>query len=570
MDGTGIRLVLPETCREVKPRKMRRHSCKGITVQLVQSSTPFTGTLIDFSTESFRVDITANPPQTFQWINPESPVNIIFSDKNEMLYSGECRIIKQTNGHRTRSFVLEPLNYQIRRFKPKEFRSLRMELLPSPNIIFKHPFTQHVCSLKVMDLSGSGFSVEEDIRNAVILPGMIIPELELSFADISSFKCKVQAVYRNIMEEETGGWVKCGIAILDMDLEAHGRVLALLNHAKDGNSYICNRVNMDDLWDFFFESGFIYPKKYAFLEANKEKIKKTYNRLYTQNQKIARHFIYQDKGRILGHVAMLRFYENAWLIHHHAARNPGIKRSGIAVLDQIGRFSNASHSLYSLHMNYLFCYFRPENKFPNRIFGGVARDIRDPKASSLDTFAYFHYQKASQNELRLPEPWRLINTESEDLIEFGRCYEHKSGGLMLDALDLKPEMIGRDTLSKEYQTQSFKRERHLFSLKNDVDLMAIFMANVSDVGLNMSDFTNCIKVFVLDSKGLSKNILYQTLSHLSAKFDQDEISVLLYPVSFAEAQFVPYEKLYQMWVLNTQYGDQYFRSLKGLFKGISS
>jgi len=421
-----------------------------------------------------------------------------------------------------------------------------------------------------MDLSGSGFSVEEDIRNAVILPGMIIPELELSFADISSFKCKVQAVYRNIMEEETGGWVKCGIAILDMDLEAHGRVLALLNHAKDGNSYVCNRVNMDDLWDFFFESGFIYPKKYAFLEANKEKIKKTYNRLYTQNQKIARHFIYQDKGRILGHVAMLRFYENAWLIHHHAARNPGIKRSGIAVLDQIGRFSNASHSLYSLHMNYLFCYFRPENKFPNRIFGGVARDIRDPKASSLDTFAYFHYQKASQNELRLPEPWRLINTESEDLIEFGRCYEHKSGGLMLDALDLKPDMIGRDTLSKEYQTQSFKRERHLFSLKNDVDLMAIFMANVSDVGLNMSDFTNCIKVFVLDSKGLSKNILYQTLSHLSAKFDQDEISVLLYPVSFAEAQFVPYEKLYQMWVLNTQYGDQYFRSLKGLFKGISS
>ncbi|MFO7556027.1 MAG: hypothetical protein R6W88_12565 [Desulfobacterales bacterium] len=570
MNDTGICLALPETCLEVNPRKMIRHSCKGIKIQLIQNSALFYGTLIDFSTASFRVDITANPPQTFQWIDPESTVNLIFSDEKETLYSGECKILKETGDHKKRSYVLEPINYQTRRFKPKEFRSFRMELLPSPNIIFKHPFTEKVCSLKVMDLSGSGFSVEEDINSSVILPGMIIPELELSFADISNFKCKTQAVYRKIMEEESGDWVKCGMTILDMDLEDHGRILALLNHAKDGNSYICNRVNMDDLWAFFFESGFIYPKKYVFIEANKEKIKETYKKLYTRNPKIARHFIYQDKGRILGHVAMLRFYENAWLIHHHAARNPGINRSGIEVLDQIGRFSNASHGLYSLHMDYLFCYFRPENKFPNRIFGGVAREIKDPKASSIDTFAYFHYQKATQSELRFPEPWRLIETEPEDLIEFGRYYEHNSGGLMLDALDLKPGMIDCDILSKEYQKLSFKREKYLFSLKNDVNLMAVFMANISDVGLNMSDLTNCIKVFVLDSKGLSKNILYQALSHLSAKFDQDEISVLLYPVSFAETQFVPYEKLYQMWVLNTEYGDHYFRCLKGLFKGMGS
>jgi len=567
IDDAGIRLVLPDMCWEISPRKMTRHYCKGVKVQLIQNSASFYGALIDFCTASFRVEITANPPQTFQWIDSNIPAELIFSNDNEILYSGECRILKQTGGHKTRSYVLEPARYQIQRFKPKEFRSNRQKLVPSPSIIFNHPFTEKMVNLEIVDLSGSGFSVEEDESNAVLLPGMIIPELELNFASNFSVKCKAQAVYRQIMgDEKDSNWVKCGIAILDMSVEDHGKLLALLHQAKDDHSYMNNRVNMDDLWDFFFESGFIYPKKYAFLEANKEKIKSIYKNLYTQNQNIARHFIYQEKGRIQAHAAMVRFYENAWLIHHHASRKPGIKRSGIAVLDQVGSFSNASHSLYSLHMDYLFCYFRPENKFPNRVFGGVAKEIKNPKAMSLNTFAYFHYQKGSNRELHFSEPWKLIKTESEDLIELEKYYEHKSGGLMLDALDMKSSMVDCDDLSKEFQQLGFKKEKYLFSLKNDVHLKAIFMANISDVGLNMSDLTNCIKVFVLDSNGLSKNILYLTLSFLSAKYEQDEIPVMIYPVSYTEIQSIPYEKLYRLCVLDTQYLDQYFRLLKTLFE----
>ena len=571
IDDTGIRLVLPDTCWEVSPRKMRRHYCKGIKVQLIQNSASFYGSLIDFSTASFRIEIAENPPQTFQWIDSENSVNLIFSNDSGILYSGECRILKQTDGHKTRSYVLEPTRYHIKRFKPKEFRSVRQKLVPSPNIIFKHPFTGKMVNFKVIDLSGSGFSAEEDRNCTVLLPGMIIPEMELIFASNFSVQCRAQVVYRQLMEDEEDKiWVKCGMAILDMSIEDHGSLLALLHQAENDHSYVCNRVNMDDLWDFFFESGFIYPAKYAFLEANKEKIKSIYEKLYTQNQKIARHFIYQEKGRIQGHVAMVRFYENAWLIHHHAARHPGIKRSGVAVLDQVGRFSNASHSLYSLHMDYLFCYFRPENKFPNRVFGGVAKEIKNLKASSLNTFAYFHYQKGPDRELHFPEPWMLIETEAEDLIELERYYEHKSGGLMLDAMDLKSLMMGYDDLSKEYRQLGFRKEKYLFSLKADVHLKAIFMANISDVGLNMSDLTNCINVFVLDSNGLSKNLLYLALSFISEKFEQAEIPVMIYPVSYTEIQSIPYEKLYRLWVLNTQYGDQYFKSLKGLFDGIGS
>jgi len=567
IDETGIRLVLPDTCWETSPRRMRRHSCKGVKVQFIQNSASFWGLLVDFSTASFRVEISANPPQTFQWIDSEIPVDVIFSDDNGILYSGECRILKQTAGFKTRSYVLEPIKFQVQRFKPKEFRSVRQKLVPSPSIIFKHPFTEKMANLKVVDLSGSGFSVEEDRSNAVLLPGMIIPELELNFASNFSVKCKTQAVYRQLMgEEKNSDWVKCGMAILDMSIEDHGRLSALLHHAKDDRFYFCNRIDMDALWNFFFDSGFIYPKKYVFLEANKEKIKAVYKKLYTQNQKIARHFIYQDKDRILGHLAMIRFYGNTWLIHHHAADRSVSLKAGIAVLDQIGRFINDSHNFYSIRMNYAFCYFRPENKFPSRVFGGVFKNIEDPKGCSLDTFAYFHCRKTSNDESELDKPWGLTEAQSEDLAELRNFYEFSSGGIMLDAMELN-EGDAIDELSMEYQQLGLRRERHIFSLKRIGKLKAIAIVNISDVGLNLADLTSNIKIIVVDSSELTKDILYLTLSQLSKKFEQDEIPVLVYPVSYVEKNSIPYEKLYNLWTLNMQYTDNYFKYLDELIKG---
>ena len=247
-----------------------------------------------------------------------------------------------------------------------------------------------------MDISGSGFSVEEELSSALLVPGMIIPELELNFGVNFNIECKAQVVYRRVHQKEAKkSTIKCGIALLDMNIQHHARLLSLLQQAENKNSYICNQVDLDALWDFFFESGFIYPDKYEYIQKNKKQIKDTYEKLYRHNPDIARHFIYQDKGRILGHMAMIRFFENSWLIHHHAARKLALNRAGLIVLNQIGNFTYDSYRLYSLHMDFLMCYYRPENKFPNRVFGGAARRINNPKGCSLDTFAYFHHQELS-------------------------------------------------------------------------------------------------------------------------------------------------------------------------------
>ncbi len=508
IDAEGISFLLPESCREISSRRARRYSCEGISVQLIQNSTVFSGPLVDFNGISFRVKLRATPPQTFDWINHEHPVNVIISDAAVTIYSGECKIIRQTRGQKTRNYILEPLKQEIQRFKQKEFRSERYVLTPTPNMVSRHPLTAMRVDLKVVDLSGSGFSVEEDKYNTTLLPGMILHEIELSFADRYKLKGSAQVVFRKEMVDPNGEkWIKCGLALLDMDIRDHLKLISMLHQTKNKNSYICNDVDPDALWNFFFETGFIYPDKYAAIQKNKKQIKETYAKIYTHNPHIARHFIYQEKGAIFGHMAMIRFYESAWMIHHHAAKKSALNKAGLIVLDQIGRMINDSHRLYSLHMDYMICYYQPENKFPSRVFGGAARNIGDPKGCSLDGFAYQYFHNPPPSTSDMPTGWQVAQTQSEDLQELSGFYEQTSGGLMLEALDLKPEKIDCMELSREYDKLGLTRLRHLYSLKNNDQLKAVFLVNQSDLGLNLSDITNCVKVFVTDSQEFSSDIL---------------------------------------------------------------
>jgi hypothetical protein len=565
----GISFKLPDACFEVGSRSMARHSAQGVSVQLIQNSSVFQGVLLDFNAVSLRIELKTAESQTFRWINPESVVSIILSDGPETIYSGDCKIIRQTWGQKTRKYVLESLKQEIQRFQHKEFRSDRQEVNPSPDIYFIHPLTKKMVSLKVVDISGSGFSVEEDVINAMLLPGMIIPAVRLCFASSTTINCRAQVVYRKICDAGKNGlWVKCGLVILDMALEDNVRLMSLLQQADHKYSYICNDVDLDELWDFFFETGFIYPEKYAYIENNKAHIKETYKKLYTQNPRIARHFIFQEKGRIMGHMAMVRFFENGWLIHHHAARKSALNKAGLIVLKQIGRFINDSYRLNSTHLDYVVIYYRPSNKFPSRVFGGAAKNIKNPKFCSFDPFAYLNIDNVSEHELKLTEPWRLTQTRSEDLLDLDSFYESESGGLMLKALDLEPEMKGRDELSAEYQRLGFKKERHLLSLRKEDQLKAVILVNISDIGLNLSNLTNSVKVMVLDSDALSRDIFLRMLSSLAEKLKIANLTVMLYPVTYADDQFIPYEKVYNLWVMSIQHIDYYFRYLERLMRFI--
>jgi len=217
-------------------------------------------------------------------------------------------------------------------------------------------------------------------------------------------------------------------------------------------------------------------------------------------------------------------------------------------------------------MDYLICYYRPENKFPNQVFGGAVKSIKNPKAFSLDLFSYTHFRKSVDTDNSLPKSWRLEKPLPLDFQEFESFYERESGGLMLEAFDLEPDSIDRFDLSREYTKLGFKRERHLFALKKKGILKAVLMLNKTDIALNMSDLTNCIKIIILDPESLSRDVIYKVVSRLSKSFEQKKFPVLIYPSSFAEKEEIPFEKMYNLWIMNIQYSDEYFKHMGRLLK----
>jgi hypothetical protein len=563
--------ILPEACQEISTRQIHRYEYNETTVFMFQNGILFNGQLVDYGAFQFRIIVHKSEVQNYRWINVDAPVTIVFTKGNDTLYSGQCRVVKHDYGVHRRQLNLEPILKQIRRFKPLKFRSFRQELKPSMDAVFPHPLFNKTFNLKVINISGSGFAVEEEDRFAVLLPGLIIPGMKLCFSDGSSIKCKAQVIYAKARHESrTGGILRCGLVILDMPVEDHIKLLALLHQAADANAYLCNKVDMNALWDFFFETGFIYPQKYEFIKNNKAQIKATYEKVYYRSPSIASHFIYQNNGRIIAHMAMIRFYDSAWLIHHHAADASANHRGGLMVLNQTSRFINDSHRLSSMKMDYVFCYYRPDNKFPNHVFGGTTRNINDLEVCSLDSFAYFHHRSPVQEiNIELTGNWQLTPATQEDLFDLETFYSNHSGGLMLRALQLVPNQTDISQLISTYNDIGLKRDRHLFALHHRGKICALIMVNVADLGLNMSDMTNSVKFFVINGQYMTREVIQTTISAVSVYLEIDNIPVLFYPCEAATQAGLEYEKIYDLWVYNMHKSmDPYYGFLKRLLKFI--
>ena len=561
-----ITLTLSESCFERKVRKVRRHRCNNIPVDILQSGIKFQGALIDFSALSFSIEIFEKPPAvTFKLINTGANVIIIIFSRvgGEILYSGNCRIIKHTNSQEKRIFVLEALEQTIQRYKPKNYRTQRKKLHPSPTVVFTHPLTGKLINLEAGNLSASGFLVEESYEDSVLVPGMILPQIGIEVAGDLTISCKAQVIHRTLAKDDDNRLIaRCGITAIDMGMDDQLRLSSLLHHGKDLKSYVSTRVDLNELWRFFFETGFIYPNKYALMQTKKEQFKETFKKLYA-NPNIARHFIYQERGRIQAHMTALRIYEYSWLTQHHASRSH-YNRAGLEVMNQIHRYINDFYSLYTTHMSFIIGYYRPENRFADRIYSGCVKAIHDPKKCSFDTFGYFSFNKSFVPSEFIQEGLRLRETVEDDLCELAQFYEHVSSGLMLTALDLEPHMLYAHELDEEYKKIGFHRERHLFSLKRGGEVKAIFMVLISDAGLNMSEVTNCIHVFVLDSENVSPATINSVLSALSKFYDDESIPVLLFPAHYGQNNQAISQKRYNLFVVDVQYSDEYLKYMDNL------
>ena len=562
LDERGFTAALPEKGHLLSKRSALRNACQGIGVSLTQSGFLARGELIDFSPLAFRVRLRPDASGTFIWFNKDSQITISMAVEERVLFSGPCRCIRQTDGLFDRELVLASLNQEIRRFQKKKIRNPRLRVTPPPAAHFEHPFFHKPIQRDICNLTFAGFAVEEQAGEGVLLPGMIIPRLEIRYAGTLKLACDCQVIYRR---RGGKGRVICGIAILDMDFRNYRQLSHIMVHAGDPQARFSSELEMDALWEFFFNTGFIYPKKYQVLQSSREQFKDTYRKLYNESQEIEAHFTYAKNGRIYGHVSIFRAYQRAWMVHHLAARPLDGKRTGLPVLKNILRFFDGLYRYPSIRMDHMIFYFRPENHFPNLFFGGFARELANPRACSLDLFAYL--SDPTNGRLNpLPPGWQLIDFADRHFPALERFYRNVSGGLLLDVLRLGQKDDGDETIEEVYRRHGFLRRVHIHSLLQEGSLKAILIENHSEPGLNLSELLNGITVIVTDPAGLPWRVLNDAMTGLKLGYAIETVPLMIYPASYPVEQGLKADKQYLLWILNAQNGKEYLEYMENKTK----
>lgn len=554
----GIVVRLPEESRLLSLRQSARFPCTGTAAELLQNGFHAKGELVDFGTRAFRIRIRPETATSFMWFNADLPATIHLTRGREVLFAHPCRCVRQELGDTAWELVLEPHAGPIARYQPRKFRSTRREITPMPAVEFVHPFVGRKIRREIVNISHSGFSVREMSGRSVLLPGMIIPEVTITYAGILKMTATAQVIHR----QEVDGYAVCGLAILDMELDQYTSLSHILGYVNNAHTFVAGKVDMDALWEFLFDTGFIYPKKYRLFQEYRHEFKETYRKLYEGCSEIAQHFTYEQEGRIYAHAAMLRAYDKSWLGHHLAARPLEGKRTGFVMVKHVADHLGGLSRLPSANMGYLMFYFRPDNTFMYTIFGETTRSYGKPSHCSVDLFAYVPYEKRGEPDT-LPEGWSMRRSSVTDLWEMTLAYNHGSGGLLLDAIDVKENSM--DALKRSYAQRGFHRDMECHSLLCGDDLRACLIVDRSDLGVNLAELLNSVKVIAIDPENLPWEVLSTACDVLAETYAIPEVPILIHPEDYARRWQVPVEKHYMLWILAMRHSKGYVEFLHERF-----
>jgi hypothetical protein len=548
-------------CYKYSDRSGMRIPCLNVEAEITHGDLIVRGILEDFNPNGMRIllenQVKAKPFK----ISNDSEITIKLIREGNLIFWGNCQYIRSSDYND--SIIFRPLTVPRPRFKGRKNRNPRVNLVPSPKVVFNHPFNNKTITYEISDITTSGFSLRENKGNNLLMPGMIIPSLMMHFADGMKIECSAQVVYST--QKRFQKEIHHGLSIIDMDLKEYNKLFGVVSNAYDSSANTCSEISMEELWEFFFDSGFIYGEKYEHLSLMKEKFKNTYQNLYHHGQEIFIYFTYQKYGRIYGHNCSIRAYQRAWMIHHLAARSSGARRIGLDVQRHTHYYFDGMYRLPSISMDYIFMYYRPNNKFPDYLFGGFYRDLKNPEACSVDIFTYLTYQTLSM-ENELDHGWTIEKCTADDIVWLNQWYSTVSGGLTINIFGFD-KTTGHDgePIEEMYSRIGLKRLCTPYVLKFDGKRHAYLIVDQSDVGLNLSELLNSIKIFVIEPD-LPWEILQKAVISLKDNYETSNIPLLVYPNHYIGSRKIPYEKEYCLWVLDTKYSEEYIEYMKQILK----
>jgi hypothetical protein len=365
-------------------------------------------------------------------------------------------------------------------------------LRPAPgNLVeveMQSPFDSGPLRVPVLDVNSSGVSFAVDRRANVIPVGTVIEPLTLHFPDgrETAVRGRVRSLAPTANLPGAAATLRCGVEFESLPDEA--KTFLADDVVRSARPSLANTqgVEFSSLWAFLRETGFLYPEKLDELASLMPEIEHTFACLLNspQNQ-LLKTIVCRRNDELLGHISTLKLYRKTWLIQHLASRRQVEAMFAAEVLN-LGLIEYLEQIP---QLEWCRVYFRPNNRWPARVFGTFAKRLNEPSLSDLRHYNYC----AGPTQGGITPVCRdlhLMPAGQAHLEEIQRHFIANGRVIALQADDLSLDRLMLGELNGIYGTVGLERRREIIVAERGSSFEGFALLEISSPGLNLSELTN--------------------------------------------------------------------------------
>jgi hypothetical protein len=346
---------------------------------------------------------------------------------------------------------------------------------------------------EVLEISSTGLSFALDPAFDLFPPGMRLSRVELRLPGLT-FACSGSVRNLAPLGDGTRG-VRCGVSFEGLDAAERDRLADALMRQRYPGLGDGSALPLDELFRFFQETRFLYPEKLAALGPMLPEVRKTFARLHAKPSSVFKSLVYLEDGKPLAHGSSVRVYRRTVVLQHLA----GTSRLSHRPPPQVLNLGLAEYLAQSIDLEYLKFYFRPDNKWPSRVFGNFARKISDRQLSDLRTFAYFALPTGT--ELPTDGQIRVVEAAPGDLSLVEQYFVANARGLLLRSDDLTRGALPLAELNASFGELGLVRRRTvLLALRGD-EPVGFALCEITSPGMNLSELFSSFRIHLLPAAG---------------------------------------------------------------------
>jgi hypothetical protein len=142
-----------------------------------------------------------------------------------------------------------------------------------------------------------------------------------------------------------------------------------------------NALSVEEIFALYEHAGFLYPDKAARLFPHLQQVRENWRRMLSAGESLLYVLTAGDKKRGLASLAVWRSTRNGWMSQHLVSENNPYASRAVMLAAAAARIRKGC-DLSAQN------WFRPENRFPARVFGSMVQTIGE-SLSSVQRHAYF-------------------------------------------------------------------------------------------------------------------------------------------------------------------------------------